>query len=756
MAKTPSTKSTLNKPDTETDSRIIIDRLLRESGWNIEDKSQVTTSEELQDGQADYLLRDSRSRPLAIIEAKRFKIDPYSAKEQAERYARTLVAPFIFLSNGETTYFWDYQETDARQVDSFFTRLDLERLASLKKQRRPLSAIPIPKKVFFQGEERTVRPYQQECLKTIDSALESKRRKMLIEMATGTGKTFTSALQLKRLFQAGIVQRVLFLCDRIELARQAKEETFDEYLHEYPAVLLTGGKRSKEGQIVVGTLPTIQSQIGENGFSSGYFDLVITDECHRSIYSKYRDLLMHFDAVHIGLTATPNPGKYEYVSEYERRLIRNTYLFFDCWNPVTETGEPTFDYGILDGIKDGFLADYDIYIAKTRITTEGLSWEGEDYRPSDLERLVTVEDTNKLRVKEFALMEKARGGNHPRKTLVFAVTKRHADQLTRFFNAEYPEFGGRYAETITTDTFDPKRAIRRFKREPLPVIAVSVGMLDTGFDCPEVENLIMMRPTQSVIFYQQMRGRGSRICPRIGKTSFLIYDFVGNAERFNDPKFDAHKPSPGQLPRISVPSLPAEAKRPKDFKVIPEGSVTDEFVDKKWIEVGPEGLRIDVKTYQEKFVSRIADLAKTDPTLQRIQSGQNQVTDEEVEKLSDTIGGPEEYFNEANLREAYEQPMATLVEFVKHAFGRLRFPTREERVNKVFEGWLVQKNFGPEETRLLRIAKNQHLAGRELSPSLFNEKPLSELGGLRRAIQLFGEKHLQELLCELKEDVLGV
>lgn len=747
----------LGKATTETDSRIVIDRMLRDAGWNIEDKTQVTTSEELTDGQADYLLLDSRGRPLAVIEAKRFKKDAYSAKGQTESYARSLNAPFVFLSNGDTTYFWDYQEADARQVDSFFTRIDLERRAALKKQRRTLSTVPIPERIYFHGEELSVRPYQRNCLKAIDKAIESKRRKLLIEMATGTGKTLTIALQIKRLFQAGVVQRVLFLCDRIELAKQAKEDTFDDCLSEYPSVLLTGGKRSKEGQIVVGTLPTIQGQIGPGGFSSGYFDLVITDECHRSIYSKYRDLLTHFDAIHIGLTATPNPGKYEYVNDLERRLIRNTYLFFDCWNPLTETGEPTFCYGMLDGIRDGYLADYDIYIAKTRITTQGINWEGEDYRPTDLERYITVEDRNKLMVKEFVAVEKARGGEHPRKTIVFAVTKKHADQLTRFFNAEYPEFAGRYAEAITTDTVDPeRRAIRRFKKEPFPVIAVSVGMLDTGFDCPEVENLIMMRPTQSVIFYQQMRGRGSRRCGRIGKTSFLVYDFVGNAERFNDPKYDPNQPTPGRIPNVSIPGAESDqSKRHSGFTVVPEGSVTDEFVEKKWIEVGPEGLRIDAKTYQEKFINRVSKLAKTDPVLRRIQSGNNEVTDGEVEKLLQAIGGPEEYFNETNLRDAYEQPVAGLLDFIKHAFGRLRFPTKEERLSKAFDGWLIQKNFDPERTRILRVAKNQYLAGRELSPALFNEKPLSELGGLRRASQLFGEQQLQQLLRELQEDVLS-
>ena len=492
---------------TEADSRIVIDRKLREAGWNIEDANQVATEEPAADGRADYLLLDSRGRPLTVIEAKRFSKDPTTAKTRAEEYARSLKAPFIFLTNGEVSYFWDYENHPERLVENFFTRGDLERLIALHSQRRPLKTIPIPKNVRFGSDEREVREYQQECLAKVDAAIESGKRRLLVEMATGTGKTFTVALMLKRLFQAGRAQRVLFLADRIELARQAKEETFDIYLSDYPSVLLTGGRRSREGQITVGTLPTITSQLGAGGFSSGYFDLVITDECHRSIYSSYKHTLLHFDAIHIGLTATPDIGRYAFASDTEKKLIRNTYEFFDCWNPLTEQGKPVFTYGILAGIKEKHLADYDIYVAKTRITTQGISFEGEDYSPTDLERLISFEDRIQLQVKEFVRIENSREGSGFRKAIVFACTKLHAAQICRFLNAEYPQWHGKYAEVITTDVTDPKTAIRRFKREELPVIAVSVGMLDTGFDAPRVENLLMMRPTHSAILYQQMRKR---------------------------------------------------------------------------------------------------------------------------------------------------------------------------------------------------------------------------------------------------------
>jgi type I restriction enzyme R subunit len=747
----------------ETDSRIIIDRKLREAGWDIEDKTQVATEETTAKGEADYLLLDSRGRPLAVVEAKRFAKDPTAAKAQAEGYARSLKAPYIFLSNGEGAYFWDYERYPERRVEGFFTRGDLERLASLRNQRRPLGTLPIPNRVQFGSDERDVRDYQQECLRKLDAALEKNKRRLLVEMATGTGKTFTIALVFKRLFQAGWAQRVLFLADRIELARQAKEETFDIYLSEYPSVLLTGGRRSREGQITVGTLPTITSQLGAGGFGPGYFDVVVTDECHRSIYSTYKHTLLHFDAIHIGLTATPNIGQYAFVSDTEKKLIRNTYEFFDCWNPLTEQGMPVFTYGILDGIKEKVLADYDIYAAKTRITTEGITFEGEDYSPTDLERVVSFEDRIQLQVKEFANIEAKREAAGFRKTVVFACTKLHAAQICRFLNAEYPQWNGKYAEVITTDIADPKAAIRRFKREEMPVIAVSVGMLDTGFDAPRVENLIMMRPTRSAILYQQMRGRGSRICKRPDgslKNHFLIYDFTDNTERFNDPRFDPTKPPPTTGEVVTKPRPVYEPPPPKPrekLKVVPVGSVYDVFVDRKWIEIGPEGMRVDARDYQDEWNREIASRAAKDAIIAKIKGGEIP-TDEEIDRLMAALGGPEKFFNEANLRDAFSQPDASFLDFVRVALGLAKFPTREDRVNRNFDAWLVQHNFDPEQARVWRMLKNSCLAQpystKEIDATIFNRPPLLGWGGLRKATRLFGEANLERLLNELREDVL--
>ena len=577
---------------TEADARIVVDRLLREAGWNIEDKSQVSTEEPAADGRADYLLKNQRTQPLAPIETKRFSIDPYSAKERAQEYTVSLGAPFVILSNGREHYFWEYETGDARPI----VGLPSQRTSNVA----PISAST--------GGVRWQPPFEQSPTRRTSGSRAKKLRPALTKSGvfappmmpsllvvagccsrrpTGTGKTLTIAMLMKRWFQAAVISRVLFLADRIELAKQAKE-TFDNYLKEYPSTILYGGKRSLEGQIVVGTLETIASQLGPGGFGHAYFDLVVTDECHRSIYNTHRATLAHFDAIHIGLTATPNPGELRWINEHERQLVRSTYMFFDCWDSAAQEGRPTFSYGIRDGIKDGFLADYRIYVAESRLTFEGTTWEDEDIAFSDWGRNAESEDRLKLIIDEYFRVEEERPQPHPRKTIVFAVGERQAAILERLFNKLLPdaaclriaqqanrspsEVRQGFAQKITcySNNGNPKPIIDRFKFDPLPVVAVSVDMLDTGYDHKEVENLVMLRPTTSAIKYAQMRGRGSRLCPRIGKTDFLIYDFVNNTANFDDPgqqyhrpKASGRRPGPGEPPgtRAGADAPPGTAAR---------------------------------------------------------------------------------------------------------------------------------------------------------------------------------------------------
>jgi len=734
----------------ETDSRIVIDRLLREAGWSIEDKSQVSTEEPAADGRADYLLLDSRSRPLAVIEAKKFSVNPNLAQEQAKEYAKSIDAPFIFLSNGETIFFWDYKNSSARQIDSFYGKEDLERRNVLSKQIKPLEEIPIPEKFYHFNREIIVRPYQKEAVRAVDKAISKGKRRMLIEMATGTGKTLTIAIILKRLFEAGLTQKVLFLVDRKNLAEQAKE-VLAEYLKGYEPKVWYGGKPKELGRIVIGTLPTIASQLER--FSPGHFDVVVTDECHRSIYNLYRDLLNHFDALHIGLTATPNLGHYEYFNEKEKKLVRNTYEFYDCWNHASKSGEPTFAYDIVDGIKDGFLAKYSIYLAKTRITVQGVNYDGVDYKPSDLERKITIRSRNRLMVEEYRLHETQLGGTHPRKTLVFAVTKNHAAQLKEHFDAVFPEYKGEYAKIITSDTQNSDQILADFKKQAFPICLISVGMLDTGVDAPSVENIVMMRPTVSAILYQQIRGRGSRLDPRINKTSFLVYDFVDNASRFNDPMLADAIPGEKFLPAdFSKQVEEARKRKPFDFIIVPENEVSDEITSRETINVGPEGMAIDRKIYTEKFAETVKSM-KTEPVVQKI-LGDKVLTSEEIQRLIEKLNSPEYYFNQENLQEAYKEPTGSVVDFIKAVFDKYKFPTKKERIEDVYSSWLRQKNFTPEQTRLLAQLRDRFVAGDEkIDAEDFTKPPFSDQGGLQLAVSLFGEENLIEVLDELSETI---
>lgn len=734
----------------ETDARILIDRKLKEVGWNIEDKSQVSTEEGMGDGRADYLLRDSRGRGVAIVEAKRFSVDPTSAKPQALSYAESIGVDFIFLSNGEEIYFWDYKYRPEQKVATFFSQRDLEKIQNLRFEQKSLSVIPIPEKYFKGGDWRTPRPYQKEAMQVMDKAIEGGKRKMLLVMATGTGKTDTIALYLKRLFEAGLANRALFLVDRIDLGVQTKE-VFDEILKDYPSKLLYGGKQRDESSIIISTLPTLYSQLSL--FTSGYFDVIISDEAHRSIFGIYNSVLSHFDAIRIGLTATPSG----YVD-------RNTYKLFGCWDETEQKGKPTFVYSIRRGVKDGFLAGYDIVQIDTKVSLEGVNFEGEDYNPEDLERKINVPARNEQVVQAYFTEEEKRDPKKLRKAIVYAVTKRHAAQLAYYFNQAKPEYKGRFAEVITSDTEDPRGSIRRFKLEEMPTITVSVGMMDTGIDAPAVENIIMVRPTKSPILYQQMRGRGSRLNSRINKKSFRIYDFAGVTKYFNDESYNPY--SEIAKAKAGIPwgteakdFIEEDIEVPAGFIQVSETAPenVDVIIKRAYVEVGALGEKIDSDDYQTAWERQIQELAQAEPLVKKVKDGQ-ELSNDESQILGDRLNSPKFYFNEANLREAYRYPIGTLNDFIRTALGVQNLPTEEQlyedRISELFEAWMIDKQFKPEQAKILRLVKSQYIARRApIEVSIFNEPIFSALGGLNYVLRVFDDAKLKSTIEELNQSV---
>jgi type I restriction enzyme R subunit len=563
----------------EAFSRVKIDAQLRDQGWEITNTNAVRFEYVLPDRtKADYVLCDRNGRSLAVVEAKKAAINPAEAEDQAKAYAAQLKVPYIFLANGNEIRFWEWQtEAFPRPVKTFFSQGDLERRAATAQVKRDVLSVEIDKRIVE-------RDYQHDCINALCREMQSGRRKLLVEMATGTGKTRTAAAFIKRLFEAGAITRVLFLVDRIPLAKQT-EDAFAEHLIDFPAYVLRAGRRFQDEKRI--TITTLQSMVNiYSEYSAGYFDLVISDECHRSIYGKWSGVLKHFDGVQVGLTATPcviDPDVLAAMGDQDDQLaIRDTLRFF-------EVERPTFSYKMRDAIREGYLVPYQIYKAKTvktaaeggfEVARDELDWSAMDadtrteleklfeeeaatnkkrrepkktdsitIDPAALERKITIPERNRAIVREFrevmdngyidakGVLRKPLFG----KVIVFAVTKRHAETLANMFDQAFaekkPSPEVRYADYVVSgmgddDTVDGMTKIKRFKKEPFPQILVSVNMLDTGFDCPEVVSLVFARFTRSTILYQQMRGRGTRKAK--GKPVFTMFDFVGVTDFHGD------------------------------------------------------------------------------------------------------------------------------------------------------------------------------------------------------------------------------
>jgi type I restriction enzyme R subunit len=746
----------------ETDARILIDDQLRAAGWNPADKSHVLTEvlvtggvlnvaepntratvlttadgDMVPTGRADYVLLDQRGRPLAIIEAKRQAIHPYVAKQQALPYAKQIGAPFIFLTNGELIYFWDYQNDDARIVNSFFSRRDLERLVHMRTERKPLATVAIPDTYLRQGETRLLRPYQKEAMQALDRTVELGKRRFLIELPTGCGKTDLIVLYIKRLIQAGHAERMLFLVDRDQLAKQAIE-AIQDLLPGYSSYWLKPGMVRQEKQITVCLLQTMIGRYHE--FTSGYFDVVVMDECHRSIYGTWQTALSYFDALHIGLTATP--------AIY---IERNTFQFYHCKDDT-----PDYSYPIQEAFKEGHLVPYKFATGITNLVSEGANVDDEHYDPAEFERKWTNEASNRLMMEEFdrlawsSFKDLAPGQKAgPGKAVVFAITKHHAARLAQALNDLHPEHKGRYAEVITSDVADADDLIRRFKQESLPQVAVSVGMLDTGFDCREVLHLVMCRRVRSPILYQQMRGRGTRTAPHIDKQKFVIYDFFRNHEYFNDSDADVFSGSGGG----GYATKPKQAGG-KTARELIELGLEDEWLDAvHYIEVGPDGERVDKRDYVTDWEQTVRQEAEADPIIAKVKSGEA-LTEQEETILAQRLNQPQRYFNEDNLRRAYRNPGGNLIDFIRAALGMLKIKSREEKVDENFRAWLVAKNLTPEQAQYLALLKNRGLVKGKVSLDDLFAPPLSILNAAGVGIELFGEQGLKAMMDEINQSVL--
>jgi len=551
----------------EADTRdYLIDLYLNEAGWPLDqerDREYPVTMPEgtkTKNGFVDYVLWGSDGLPLGVVEAKKSTADAHVGAQQAVLYADALEAefgrrPVVFYTNGYEHFLWDdYADGyPRRRVHGFYTADELELLIGRRNTRQPLGELEINGAIAGGG-----RPYQEQAIRSMAEAFEAKQRKGLLVMATGSGKTRTIIALTDLLLRGNWAKRVLFLADRQELVNQAVG-AFKAHLPDIdPINLLT--EPDTDGRVYVSTYQTMIGKIderrsdGTHRFGVGHFDLVIIDEAHRSVYRKYRGIFEHLDSLLVGLTATPKD-----------EIDKNTYGLFDL-----ETGFPTDAYSLDEAIDDGFLVpprgvSVDLKFVREGIRYDQLSEEDKelleesgwgdddgdgllddgagvppDVSTGELNKFLFNEDTvdKALEVLMTQGIHVA-GGDRLGKTVIFAKNQKHADFIKDRFDAQYPALeAGKFAQVITYKMYDAKKAIEDFKKkDSVPHIAISVDMLDTGIDVPEIVNLMLFKPVRSKSKYWQMIGRGTRLCPDLfapgeDKTAFNVFDFCGNIEYF--------------------------------------------------------------------------------------------------------------------------------------------------------------------------------------------------------------------------------
>ena len=545
------------QPDThdysEAETRkAFIDVLLKEAGWHLDPMKnfevEVTGMPNNQGiGFVDYVLWGDDSKPLALIEAKRTTKNPSVGQQQAKLYADCLEKmhgqrPVIFYSNGYEHWMWDDLAYPPRPVQGFYKKPELELAIQRRTSRKKLATATINQNIIE-------RYYQTRAVRRVSETFEvDKQRKSLLVMATGAGKTRTVIALADVLMRCNWAKRVLFLADRVALVNQAVN-AFKAHLPDAAPVNLVTDKAT-EGRVYVSTYPTMMGLIddafdGQRRFGVGHFDLIIIDEAHRSVYQKYRAIFDYFDSLLVGLTATPKD-----------EIDHNTYGLFDL-----ETGVPTDAYGLDEAVADKHLVPpvaisvplkfqregikYDDLSEEEKEEWDALEWSDDGPPPNEVNAeavnkwLFNTDTVDKVLETLMTKGQKVAGGDRLGKTIIFAKNNDHADFIQQRFDINYPHYQGHFARVVTYKTEYAQSLIDDFSaKDKMPHIAISVDMLDTGIDVPEVVNLVFFKIVRSKTKFWQMLGRGTRLCkdlfgPGEDKKEFFIFDFCQNLEFFS-------------------------------------------------------------------------------------------------------------------------------------------------------------------------------------------------------------------------------
>jgi len=782
----------------EATARIKINKLLEAAGWrffdegnnpaNIQLESTIKITQSKLDslgedfqtarkGFVDFLLLNESGFPFIVLEAKSEDKHPLSGKEQARTYARSQDCRFVILSNGNLHYFWDLDRGNPYIITSFPTPKSVTGYQRVKPNPKQLieesvdrDFIVLTQRPTYRTEAawlneserpayiqtnklRFLREYQQKAVHSVQAAVEAGKDRFLFEMATGTGKTLTAAAIIKLFLRTGNASRILFLVDRLELEDQAKKAFVALLANDYKTVIFKENRDDwRHAEVVVST---VQSFLVNNKyqdlFSPTDFDLVISDEAHRSIGGNARAVFDYFVGYKLGLTATPRDYLKKFDKdhpttgdprEYERRLLLDTYRTFGC-----EDGIPTFRYTLLDGVQEGFLINPTVVDARTGVTTQLLSEQGfiaefkdesgadqtESYGQRDFERKFFAPGTNELFCKTF--MENALRdpiSNEIGKSIIFAVSQNHAAKIAQILNQMahkmYPgKYQSDFAVQVTSQVDNAQQMTINFTNNKLlgsanflPTyktskarVCVTVGMMTTGYDCPDLLNLGLFRPIFSPTDFIQIKGRGTRkhsfleelhddahkadlgTCE---KTAYKLFDFFANCQYFEE-EFNYDEvialPQPG-----SGPGTPAGGAAPVVIGGTYEHIGGDVISTIEEEVIGPQGMRID-----REFFRRFEEVVKEDPAIAAsVEAGEwDKVIDYVNREVFDK---PDQFYTLEKLRRAAAvDRRVTLREILEKVFGLIpRFKSKDELLEEEFAKFVADRK--PQEFEAIPAIKN--------------------------------------------------
>lgn len=741
----------------EAKARLKINQLLQDTGWKFFDDESGSRNIEVEgnvnleglgddfekgNGYIDYLLLDTKGFPLAVLEAKSQSKDPLDGKYQAENYAKAKRCRYVILSNGDTHYFWDLNLNAEKLIIKLPTQKDLSKLLTATTA-MPLSGIEVKDDWVVQSQgaveevdKKFLRDYQLDAVKVVTSRFDQGNRRFLLEMATGTGKTLLAAALIKLFLKSGNAQRILFLVDRIELADQALQN-ISGYLKEYNIGIFKENKEmALQNKVVIATIQSLSyNQNYLKFFSQFDFDVLISDEAHRSIYGNNKVIFEYFEGAKIGLTATPKDFLKgidtkkladEDPRKLEKRILLSTYETFGC-----KSGEPTFRFDLKEAVshKPPYLVNPVIYDKRSDKTDQMLSEQGwtdafideqtgqqveETFKIRQLEKKVFSEGLNHLIVEELIKTAKTDPiTGEVGKTIVYCISQRHASKITRLLNEiadkkfpdKYSGHNGVFARQITSNIVGSQELTKKYRNNQLgnTRFAVTVNMMTTGYDCTDLLNVVFMKPIFSMSDFVQIKGRGTRrhtftnelTGAKTEKDNYYLIDFFGVCEYFEE-KYDYKEPlkvpqGKTQAPK-PIPEPAPEPPEPEPPIAVAHGNFiyvgSDFLVRDNQIQIGDDCMKVDREAYRNHFEAQVKDLVSSDEEFKKALKNDDIDTSERIatEKI---LEKPKYYFSLESLRKTYQSSNG-LVDFLKKAAGFIeKLPNKFDRMNKGFTEFKV-------------------------------------------------------------------